>query len=61
MTAFELDRGMVDFEAHTQLTAHRSEKSIISFRLRFYQMNGESGFGRTQWPNMQMMKIGDPR
>ena len=61
MTAFELDRGMVDFEAHAQFATHRSEKIIVPFGLRFHQMDGESGFGRTQWPNMQMMKIGDPR
>jgi len=49
IAAFELDRGMVDFEAHAKFATHRSEKNIVSFRLRFYQMNSESGFGRTQW------------
>jgi len=52
---------MDDSEPYAQFAAHRSKEGIIADRLGFHQMDGESGFGRTQGPDVQMMEIGNAR
>ena len=52
MGPFELDGGMLNSEAGIEVAADRLQQGIITVSRGFDQVDGESGFGRAQGPDM---------